>query len=66
VEESYTKGIYMTSEVSTQEVRVSVSVDERLVRLPKKEFVALVNDFHDRLMGHAVGIEDGPQDKLYL
>jgi len=56
----------MTSEVSTQEVRVSVSVDERFVRLPKKEFVDLVNEFHDRLMGHAIVLEGGPQEKLYM
>jgi hypothetical protein len=65
MDESYYKGMTMTSEVSTQEVRVSVSVDERLVKLPKGAFVALVNEFHDRLMGHAIAIEDGPQ-KLYL
>jgi hypothetical protein len=55
----------MTSEVSTQEARVSVSVDERFVKLPKSVFVALVNEFHDRLMDHAIAVEEGPQT-LYL
>ena len=56
----------MTSEVSTLEVRVSVSIDERTVKLPKSVFVALVNEFHDKLQGHAViSPEDGPQ-KMYF
>lgn len=56
----------MTSEVSTAEILVKVSIDERAVRLPKGEFVALVNEFHDKLQSHMVTIsEDGPQ-KMYL
>jgi hypothetical protein len=56
----------MTSEVSTLEVRVSVSIDERSIKLPKSVFVGLVNEFHDKLQAHAiVDFEDGPQ-KMYL
>lgn len=56
----------MTSEVSTADILVKVSIDERTVKLPKKEFVALVNEFHDKLQSHVVlHSEDGPQ-KLYL
>jgi len=56
----------MTSEVSTADILVKVIIDERTVNLPKKEFVALVNEFHDKLQSHVrVDFEDGPQ-KLYL
>lgn len=64
--EDYDKGMTMTSEVSTLEVRVSVSIDERSIKLPKSVFVGLVNEFHDKLQAHAiVDFEDGPQ-KMYL
>jgi len=56
----------MTSEVSTAEILVKASVDERTVKLPKGVLVALVNEFHDKLQSYAVvASEDGPQ-KLYL
>ena len=57
----------MTSEVSTSDILVKVSIDERTVKLPKSTFVALVNEFHDKLQSHVVveSPEDGPQ-KMYL
>lgn len=56
----------MTSEVSTADILVKVSIDERTVKLPKSTFVALVNEFHDKLQSHiVVSAEDGPQ-KMYL
>ena len=55
----------MTSEVSTADILVKVSIDERTVKLPKSEFVALVNEFHDKLQSHVlVSSEDGPH-KMY-
>ena len=56
----------MTSEVSTADVLVKVSIDERTIKLPKSVLVAYVNELHDKLQSHTVVVsEDGPQ-KLYL
>ena len=56
----------MTSEVSTADILVKVSIDERTVKLPKSAFVALVNEFHDKLQSHVVIPNEDHPKKMYL